>query len=191
MSAARPEQRRVPGEPGIWLVVIADVVVFVVLFGMYLHYRAEQPALFAASQARLTDGFGFANTVVLLSSSLAVVAAVNATRLGRSADASLAFTVAMGLGVVFMVLKVTEWSVKVHHGLSPDTNDFFAMYFVFTALHLLHVTVGLAALFFARRIAVAGARGHHDQGLVQSAGVFWHLVDLLWLLLFPIVYFVH
>lgn len=189
--SATTETPSVPGEPGIWLVVIADIVVFAVLFGMFLHYRAEQPALFSASQARLTPGFGFANTVVLLTSSLAVVAAVNATRLGRAVDARRAFGVAMVLGVVFMVLKVVEWSIKVHHGMAPDTNDFFAMYFMFTGLHLLHVTVGLTALFFARRIAAAGAPAAQDQALVQSAAAFWHLVDLLWLLLFPIVYFVH
>ncbi|WP_354698006.1 Cytochrome c oxidase subunit 3 [Paraconexibacter sp. AEG42_29] len=190
-DADRPGSGQVPGEPGIWLVVIADLVVFAVLFGMFLNYRAEQPALWAASQAKLTAGFGFANTVILLTSSLAVVAAVNATRLGRTVDAGRAFAAAMGCGLVFVALKAVEWTLKARDGVVPDTNDFFAQYYVFTGLHLLHVLVGLTALLFARRIARAGAHGPHDQGLVQSAAIFWHLVDLLWLLLFPIVYFVH
>ncbi|MDX8153264.1 cytochrome c oxidase subunit 3 [Patulibacter brassicae] len=187
----RDAERRVPGEPGIWLVVIGDLLIFGVLFGMFLHYRAEQPELFAASQRELTPAFGFVNTLVLLGSSLAVVAAVNAVRLGRSLAASRALLVAMLLGGTFVALKAVEWTTKAGDGLVPDTNDFFQQYYVFTGLHLLHVLVGLTALLFARRIAAAGARQRQDRALIQGAAVFWHLVDLLWLILFPLVYFVH
>ncbi len=187
----RDAERRVPGEPGIWLVVVGDLLIFGVLFGMFLHYRAEQPELFAASQRELTPAFGFVNTLVLLGSSLAVVAAVNAVRLGRSLAASRALLAAMLLGGTFVVLKAVEWTTKARAGIVPDTNDFFQQYYVFTGLHLLHVLVGLTALLFARRIAAAGARRPQDLALIQGAAVFWHLVDLLWLILFPLVYFVH
>ena len=180
--------RRTHAEPGVWLIVIGDLVVFVVLFGLFLHERADQPAVFAASQDRLHPAFGFVDTLLLLCSSLAAVAGVNASRAGAREVARRAFGVAIALGGCFVVSKAIEWSIEAGSGLTPDRDDFFQLYFVLTGLHLLHVLIGLGVLCVAR--ALAAEDGPYDQRLVEGAAVFWHLVDLLWLVLFPLLYFV-
>ncbi|MGE4428633.1 MAG: cytochrome c oxidase subunit 3, partial [Solirubrobacteraceae bacterium] len=180
-----------PGEPGIWVVIVGDVVVFVILFGLFLHYQGEQPEQFAASQSRLEPGFGFINTVWLLVSSLAVVIGVNAVRLGRTVSADRAFRIAFWFGVAFVVTKGIEWGLKIDAGYVPHTDDFFMLYYVLAGLHLLHVFVGLLVLSLVRRAARRPLTGVHDRQMIESGAVFWHMVDLLWLVLFPLLYFVH
>lgn len=189
MSA--PAARRVPGEPGIWIVVLGDIAAFLVLFGTFLVYRADQPAVFAASQAELSPAFGFVNTLLLLTSSLAVVAGVHAHRAADGPSARRAFHVAIALGGLFVVSKAIEWTSKADAGYVPDRDAFFSLYYVLTGLHLLHVVVGLTVLWLLARIAGRGDRRAQDPQLVESGAIFWHMVDLLWVVLFALVYFVH
>ncbi len=181
----------VPGESGIWIVVLGDLALFVVLFGLFLYYRDRQPAVFAASQAQLHTQFGLADTLLLVTSSLAVAAGVREHRTGRPDGARWALLVAVALGGLFVVSKVTEWTTEATAGHVPLSNDFFSLYFVLTGLHLLHVLLGLGALAIARAIARHATPGPHDAALICSCAVFWHLVDLLWLFLFALLYFVH
>jgi nitric oxide reductase NorE protein len=122
-AVPREQERRIPGEPGLWIVIIGDMLVFSILFGLYLHYRADQPALFAGSQDKLSVGFGFANTLVMLASSVAVVAGVHAARAARADLARRAFAITIALGLVFVTLKGFEWGSKLNHDLVPNTND--------------------------------------------------------------------
>lgn len=184
--------RRIPGEAGVWIVVLGDVVTFLILFGTFLAYRADQPALFAASQAQLTPAFGFVNTLLLLTSSLAVVAGVHAHRAADVPAARRALWTAFGLGALFVVSKAVEWTSKAQAGDVPDSDAFFGLYYVLTGLHLLHVLVGLLVLALLTRIVGrTDVRASHDTAYVESGAIFWHMVDLLWVVLFALVYFVH
>jgi nitric oxide reductase NorE protein len=185
------ERLRIPGEPGIWVVILCDIVVFSILFGMYLLFRADHPALFQASQSKLTVGFGLVDSFLLITSSLAVVGAVNADRAGQSQVATRFLTIAIALGCLFVVSKGIEWGVKVDHHLVPKTNAFFMLYYGLTGMHLLHVFLGLFVLWLVRRMVGRGSGGRHDRALLESGAAFWHMVDLLWLVLFATVYFVH
>jgi nitric oxide reductase NorE protein len=187
----REQERRIPGEPGLWIVIIGDMMVFAILFGVYLYYRADAPELFASSQAHLSRGFGFANTLVMLSSSLAVVAAVHAARASRTAVARRAFAVAIGFGVTFVVLKAFEWGSKINADLVPNTNDFYMMYYVLTGIHLGHLVIGMIVLTVLRQIVRGEAESGTRRALVEGGGVFWHMVDMIWLVLFPLVYLAH
>lgn len=179
--------RRVPGEEGVWVIILGDLLVFSLFFGTYAYYRALEPAQFAAAQAHMVQAFGLLNTLLLLTSSLAVVLAIEAARAGRAAPARRHATVAMLLGAGFVVVKYFEYGDKVRDGLLPSTNNFYMLYFTFTAVHLLHVCAGLAALAFVRaRVARPLTPG--ALAAVESCALFWHLIDILWVVLFAIFY---
>ena len=173
------ETKRVPGEPGLWIVVFGDILVFSALFCMFLYYRSADPGGFASSQLNLSPAVGLFDTLVLLTSSLAVVLAVrnkNRRYLGA----------AIVLGAVFVVAKSVEWWSKVDAGFTPNTDMFFMLYFVLTGLHLGHVLVGL--FFLSITAPIADRADARNVAYLEGAAVFWHMVDLIWLLLFPIVY---
>jgi nitric oxide reductase NorE protein len=182
---------KIPGEPGIWFVILGDIVIFTVLFGLYLFFRADHPGLFEAAQSRLTVGFGILDSVLLITSSLAVVGGTNAARARDSRNASRFFAIAIALGTAFVISKGIEWGIKVDHDLVPKTNDFWMLYYGLTGMHLFHVFLGLFILWLVRRMANRGMDGPYDRVLLEGGAAFWHMVDLLWLVLFATVYFIH
>ncbi|MGH8195323.1 MAG: cytochrome c oxidase subunit 3 family protein [Woeseiaceae bacterium] len=183
----RRRSEHVPGEAGIWVFVLADMTVFVLFFGTFLHDRAHEPELFAASQTELTAGFGIVNTLVLLTSSLFVALGVQGVRHGHDAAASRLFGGALVCAFVFMGSKAIEYSDKLSSGLTPGTNSFFMYFYVVTAIHLLHVVIGTLILIYLRRRAGASPdnRGH---AAFESGATYWHMVDLLWVVIFPLFY---
>lgn len=185
-----PRERRVPGEEGIWVLIFGDMTVFALLFGAYLYYRGPEVELFNASQARLNQTFGVVNTLVLLTSSLLVVTAVRAERSGGHLLARRLIYAAMACGVVFIANKVTEYWQKISHGIVPATNDFFMYFYVMTGLHLLHVVIGLLLLGFMVHLTRMPALSPRQRGYFEASACFWHMVDLLWIIIFPILYLV-
>lgn len=184
-SPVRPG--RIPGEPGIWILVLGDLFVFALFFGTFAYYRLGEPALFRAAQDRLEQGLGLTNTLLLLTSSWCVARALEAMRTGRHQTAPWAVLAAMAMGAGFVAVKAVEYSHKIQAGLLPSSNDFYMLYFVFTGIHLIHVLVGLVLLSFMRRW-VASPAGGHAAALAECAAIFWHLVDVLWVVLFAIFY---
>jgi nitric oxide reductase NorE protein len=182
--------RPVEAEPGIWLVVVLDVVMFCSLFALYLVYRDAEPEVFRAGQAEMSTALGLLNTLVLLASSVAVVAGVNAARSDAMRDARRLFGVATACGAGFVVVKAIEWSVLTAAGATPRTDDFFMLYYGLAGMHLLHVLIGLLVLVLMRRATGREVGFRTDSALLGSGAVFWHMVDLLWLVIFTLVYFV-
>jgi nitric oxide reductase NorE protein len=191
-TAAR-EARRIPGESGTWVFLFGDMLVFGAFFVTFLVERAgspEAPATFDTARTTLHLGIGVLNTLVLLTSSLCVVLALNAMRAGLQAIATRAVAVAMSLGLVFIALKVSEYVSLASAGHGPGANHFYLYYFILTGLHLFHVCLGLGALSFVltqtRRAELTATR----TALVECGACFWHLVDLLWIFLFALLYLV-
>lgn len=183
--------RHVPGEPGIWVLLFGDMLVFTILFAVYLHRRGENKELFAQSQEALNRSFGAINTLVLLTSSVLVVFAVRALRSEQSRHLAHRLTVAgAGVGACFVVIKVFEYHEKVAAGITPSTNEFFMYYFVLTGLHLAHVIVGLGVLLALSRLARKPAPTHTHIAFFEGGGCFWHMVDLLWIVIFPLLFLV-
>jgi nitric oxide reductase NorE protein len=175
----------IPAEPGI---IFGDMCVFAVFFAAYLHARAEQPALFADSQGTLNRNFGAINTLLLLFSSLLVVLAMRALR-GPSAHLTgrlLAGAVAWG--IAFSVIKVTEYHEKVSAGLTPLTNNFYMYYFVLTGLHFFHLIVGMAVLTVLWVVSRKPGLSKTQIMFFEGGTCFWHMVDLLWVVLFPRIF---
>lgn len=187
-NPAKKAAGHVPGEEGLWVFIGGDLVVFAAFFITFAVYWRQDSALFQASSALLDKRIGLTNTLLLLTSSWFVAQAVAAVRAGAGHRARSLLVGAIALGSGFVVLKGFEYHAKIAAGITLNTNGFFILYYMYTAIHLLHVVIGLGALaFIITRFQPDGSlKG--GVALVEGGGAFWHLVDLLWLALFALLY---
>jgi nitric oxide reductase NorE protein len=189
VAAVRAE-RRLPGVEGVWAFVFADMTMFAVMFVSFMLDRHKNPALFEKSRRALNLDFGGINTLILLTSSMLVVLAIDALKHGRPRLAPRFLALAMGCGFAFTVSKGFEYVEKFNAGITLQTNEFFMYYFILTGMHLVHVIAGnvvLAVLWSKSRFAPAGGG---SLKLYESGATYWHMVDLLWVCLFPLLYLV-
>ncbi len=189
-AVAAKKAKRIPGEEGVWIFILGDVCVFAVFFTYYLLQRSKHVDLFDLSQSTLNKNFGAVNTVFLLISSLLVVLAVRAMRVAERTLAQRLIAGAFLCGVAFIIVKVFEYSERIAAHQIPTTNGFYLLYFVLTGLHLFHLIIGLGVLtalfFLARRADLS----EHQWAFFEGGACFWHMVDLLWLVLFPLIFLV-
>jgi nitric oxide reductase NorE protein len=185
-----PPQRHLPGEAGIWVLILGDLLVFAIFFATFLVYRAGQVALYAAAQASLDRGFGLLNTGLMLTSSLCVALAVAEARAGPSQRVVNPLLAALGCGLAFVVSKALEWGGKIAAGVTLNTNEFYTFYYMLTGIHLLHVLIGLGVLGYLVARSTRADAGPSHAVVMESGGAFWHLVDLLWVVLFALFYLV-
>jgi cytochrome c oxidase subunit 3 len=168
------------------------------LFILYAAYRTVHPEGFHEASRELDRVIGTANTAVLITSSLLVALGALAVHRGSRRAGVAGLAAAAALGVVFLTVKGFEWAAKAEHGLIPGAPElaqkgpgeilFFGLYFVMTGLHALHVLVGAGLLVGA---AVIVSRGRaRAESLVEGAGLYWHLVDIIWVFLFPLLYLI-
>lgn len=191
IAAPNAHTKHVPGEAGLWILLFGDLLMFTLLFGVYLHGRAQAPEMFAKSQDTLNRGFGAINTLVLLVSSLLVVMAWRA--MNRAAQRHLASPLvasAAVCGMVFIAIKIAEYHQKLTAGLTPATNAFYMYYFVLTGLHLFHLIVGLGVLVALWFISRRPRPTRTQLSFFEGGACFWHMVDLLWIVIFPLVFLV-
>ena len=178
----------VPGENSLWLLILGDMVIYAIMFLVFAYSYQQQPDTFAAGQELLNKNFGFINTLLLLTSSWFVAKGVRSIRRQPSLDASHWLLLALVCGGAFVVSKVVEYSLKINAGVVLTSNDFFMYYYMITAFHLIHVLIGMTVLVFmwltARRpqVPAEGVR------FLECGATFWHLVDLLWIMIFPLIY---
>jgi nitric oxide reductase NorE protein len=176
----------VPGASSMWFFVIGDLLIFAVYFVGYMYFRGQNQELFLAGQAQLNLDIGAVNTVVLLTSSLFVALGVAAARAGNRVDSLRRFWIALGLGAAFPLLKMFEWIPEVSRGITPGKDLFFMYYYVMTGMHLCHVALGLVILcFIIRSLKVSQAP---KISFVETGATYWHMVDVLWLVLFALLY---
>ncbi|WP_418001879.1 cytochrome c oxidase subunit 3 [Mycobacterium sp. PDNC021] len=180
----------VPGEPGIWVVIFGDLLVFSVLFVGFLIDRSQAVHAFDVARRTLHSGVGLTNTLVLLSSSLLVVIGLHALRCGRRPVATTMLGGAMALGAVFIFLKVGEYVSAISAGHTPAAGHFFTWYFLLTGMHLAHVLVGLIMLGVMTTLSRRPPPNETTMAVITAGACFWHLVDLLWIFLFPMLYLV-
>lgn len=170
--------------------LLGDMVVFGVFFVTFMVERAKAPEVFDVARKTLHIGVGVTNPLLLLTSSLSVVIAMGAIRLGAKATAAKALYGAIACGAAFIGQKVFEYVALASAGHGPGANHLYLYYFILTGLHLLHVLIGLAVLVVlvtqARRTELSPTR----LALVEGGACFWHLVDLLWIFLFALLYLV-
>lgn len=187
MNATRAPAR-LPGDLFVWYVILLEGATFGVLFVAFAFTRLQHLALFRASQQQLDLGAGALNTALLLTASWCVARAVQAARGGRRGPALGWLGAGMAGGAGFVALKLHEYADKAAQGIGLSTNLFFDFYFILTGFHLLHVLAGLLALGLCGVGLARQPRGALNAHALETAAAFWHLVDLLWLVLFPLVY---
>jgi nitric oxide reductase NorE protein len=182
--------KKSPAESGVWMFILGDMMLFALLFASYAWDRTQQYELFVQSQAALSKGFGVVNTLLLLTGSLFVVLGLHWARGGAIVRVQTCLILAIVTGVAFFVNKIIEYREKVSEGYTLITNDFFMYYYMLTGLHLLHVMVGIGVLIFLWVRSRQAAYSHCDIRNMESGGAVWHMVDLLWIALFPLLYLI-
>ncbi len=187
---------------GMWLFLVTEVLMFGGLFVGYGIMHAKHPAAFQAAHHHLDRILGSVNTIVLLVSSFTMVLAVWAAQTSRVKTLITSLWLTFGLAGVFLVIKYFEYAHKFHEGLLPgrfyshmgDTVPgqflFFSFYFMMTGLHGIHVVIGMAAILMLLRRAYKGHFSSSYFSPVEITGLYWHLVDLIWIYLFPLMYLV-
>ncbi|MDR2219941.1 MAG: cytochrome c oxidase subunit 3 family protein [Methylobacillus sp.] len=185
---ARNQYEGLPGDFAIWIFILAEMLAFGVLFVAYAFARAHDVALFNASQETLNRTFGAINTMVLITSSYFVVRAVNAIKCDLSRDCAWWLGMAWLLGAVFISIKCVEFYDKFSAGITLSTNSFYMFYLALTFFHFMHVLMGMIILAVVIVKARRGGYSSRDHTGVETAASFWHMVDLLWIILFPLIY---
>ena len=182
-------ETRMPGEEGLWVFILGDMGMFALFFGTIMVTLVPHPRTYAESQHHLHPWLGILNTVLLLTGSLLVVRGMR--RLGDGSPvAARLFTGAFLCAIGFGAVKVTEYTMLVHDGYTGGTNDFFMYYFVFTGIHLAHLVIGAVVMLFLVRTARLPRLTRRRWLAAECGGIYWHMVDLLWLVLFPLLYLV-
>jgi cytochrome c oxidase subunit III len=188
------------GRLGIWLFISTEIILFGGLFLLYSMYRLKNPADFHAGSLELNRILGTLNTLILITSSLTVALAIAALGNGRPGTSALfvAATIACAFG--FLIVKAFEWAAKFHHGLYPNAkvllslsrgeNLFFGLYYLMTGLHALHVLVGIGVLSVMLIRVLRGTITTGNPIYLVNSGLYWHLVDIIWIFLFPLFYLI-
>jgi len=171
-----------PGNPIMWVLIASELVVFGAIFIAFSIVRLSEPVVFAQAQDQLDRLAGAINTMVLLTSSLFAALAVRFAMDQQSRRTRVSLALASALGVVFLIVKSIEYSDKIAAGISTETNDFFMFYFLATGFHALHVVFGIVLL------SVVAWKNSIEN--VITATAFWHMVDLIWVILFPVIYLI-
>jgi cytochrome c oxidase subunit III len=185
---------------GMWLFLFTELLLFGGMFFLYSVYRFMNAEAFHIAAKELNTLIGCFNTAILLTSSLTMVLSIVAIQKDNK-NLSVFFqviTIVLALG--FMVNKYFEWSTKFHHGLYPGSDTllsmdsgqilFFGLYYVMTGLHGLHVVIGAFLIGWMTRLTIKGVINKDSFVKLESAGLYWHLVDIIWIFLFPLFYLI-
>jgi len=183
---------------GMWLFLFTEILLFGGLFILYSAYRARYPIEFHNAGRHLNVVIGVANTIILLTSSLTVALSVSAIRKGDRKISIRGLAATIVLGVAFLINKYIEWSAEIHNGLYPNSpvltqrphgdQIFFGLYYSMTGLHGLHVMAGIVLLSIMFILMVRQRITGTDFNKLENAGLYWHLVDVIWIFLLPLFY---
>jgi nitric oxide reductase NorE protein len=193
-TQARPspptrQSTHVPGDGAIWVMVLGDLIIFGSYFLIFMVHRAMAPQEFLEAQQHLNLNIGVLNTVVLLTSSWFVARSVVAARAGDIASALRLTYLGGACGVLFIGIKAYEWSAKIAQGYTMGDSafdEFFNFYYMLTGVHLFHVSLGLLIMGIVVR-ELQNPRKRR-MSMVESGAVYWHMVDLLWVVIFGLLY---
>lgn len=185
---------------GMWIFIFTELLLFGGLFLVYAIYRAQYSAEFHTAALELNVFLGATNTVVLLVSSMTVAMSVSAIQKGDRKLTLILLGITLILATVFLVNKYFEWGHKIHLGIYPGSDLimqfergellFFGLYYFMTGLHLFHIVVGMVLLAVVF-VKVYNGKVNSDRFvLLENGGLYWHLIDLIWIFLFPLLYLI-
>lgn len=187
---------------GMWIFLVTEILFFGGLFAAYIVYRAWYPELYIMASEELDTFWGAVNTAVLIGSSLTVAMAIRSAQLNQIKGLIYNLYITIGLAFVFMVIKYFEYVHKFEKGIFPGSyytyegiahekaNIFFSIYYMMTGLHGLHVIIGIGLMIW---LVVKAKKKVFHSGYytpVEITGLYWHLVDIIWIFLFPLLYLI-
>lgn len=186
---------------GMWLFIFTELLLFGMLFVVYAVYRSMHPEAFRLAGEELDVSIGLINTVILLISSMTVAMSITAIQKGDKKRCLQLLGITLLIAVVFLINKYFEWGAKIEYGFYPGgehlqelgygTILFFGLYFFMTGVHALHILIGIG-LFIYVALQVKKDKIHKtDHVWLENTGLYWHLVDLIWIFLFPLFYLIH
>ena len=185
---------------GMWIFLYSEIILFGGLFVLYAVYFHMNPESFVEGGRELNRVFGAANTLVLLISSFTVAASITAIQRRQKGYAIGLLVFSIGCGVVFLINKYFEWGAKFHHDLYPNSdtllegdpgiNIFFGLYYTITGLHGIHVIIGMVLLMISLYLVIRERVTEQRYAMLENSGLYWHLVDLIWIFVFPLFYLV-
>lgn len=185
---------------GMWLFLFTEMLLFFGLFLVYAVFRAKHADDFHIAAQQLNVIIGAINTIILLISSATVAMSITAIQLNEKVKAIRLLLVTIGLALIFLVNKYFEWGGKIDHMLYPGSDLvtslkqgqilFFGLYYFMTGLHALHIVIGVTLLAYIANRVKKGKVNANDHVLLENGGLYWHLVDLIWIFLFPLLYLI-
>jgi len=184
----KPQPSDLPGDFAIWIFIFAELLVFGIFFLAYAFARSYNVELFNASQSTLTREFGAINTFVLITSSFFVVRAVAAIKHNNSQICVNWLSATLVMGSIFVVIKLIEFYEKLSEGINLSTNTFYMFYLSLTFFHFMHVILGMVILIAILLKARQGGYNAQNHTGVETGASYWHMVDLVWIILFPLIY---
>lgn len=186
---------------GMWLFLFTELLLFGGMFLIYAVYRFSYPEHFTLAAMELNVTVGALNTVILLTSSLTVALAITALQKKNKFLSMMFLAITIVFALAFMVNKFYEWSAKISHGIYPGSEEllnksdgeilFFGLYYVMTGLHGLHVIIGVVVLAVVLAFIAKDKITSDNYVILENSGLYWHLVDLIWIFLFPLFYLIH
>jgi len=199
-AAAHVHRDDVGSRMGMWLFLFTELLLFGGLFLLYSVYRFTYADQFHIAAKELNTIVGAFNTAVLLTSSLTMALSIVAIQRNQKLLSIVLQMITILLALFFMVNKYFEWTAKFHHGIYPGSEEllsrqpgeilFFGLYYVMTGLHGLHVLVGMVLIAVMARMTRQGTITHNNYVRLENTGLYWHLVDIIWIFLFPLFYLI-
>jgi cytochrome c oxidase subunit III len=196
---------------GMWVFLVTEILMFGGLFAAFIFFQGLHPETFIDAHHHLNKIQGGTNTIFLLTSSLTIALAVRSSQLGKKSHATLLLLATLAFAGGFLVIKYFEYSHKIHDGLLPgpafcssahlaadaacrtmqkDAHVFFSLYFMMTGLHGIHVVLGMGLITWILLRNMRGEFSGEFYTPIEIVGLYWHLVDLIWIYLFPLLYLI-
>jgi len=185
---------------GMWLFLLSEILLFGGLFILYSAYRYKNPVDFHHASRELEVILGTLNTLILLTSSLTMAVSISAIQKGQRKLSIYLLMATMAFGLLFLVNKGIEWGAKIDHGIYPNSPIllsrpkgevlFFGLYYVITGLHGLHVLVGVCVLSVMLILLLKEKINPAYFVPLENSGLYWHLVDIIWIFLYPLFYLI-
>lgn len=179
--------KRLPGDLAMWFFILAELTVFAIFFIGFAIAEQLHSDMFIASKAKLHPIAGLINTIALITSSLFVALSVRAIHLNQVKRSINLLVISQVIACVYLVVKIWEYQFLFNIGIDIETNTFFTLYFLITFFHFMHVLLGMVILLIIGINAKKGAYQEDISGF-ESGASYWHMVDMLWIILFPLIY---
>jgi len=180
--------KKLPGDLAMWFFILAELTVFAIFFIGFSVSEQLNTEMFSLGKEQLHQTAGLINTIALITSSFFVAIALTKIHKAQAKQAVLLLLTAKAFAIIYISVKIWEYLSLFEQGITIETNTFFTLYFLITAFHLMHVLLGMVILCFIAHSAWYGKYQNNEVSGFEAGASYWHMVDLLWIILFPLIY---